>query len=284
MTAKRLIQQWRQQGQPLRVAGADTYLWRQGSGDPVVCMHGVPASGFLYRKVLPELAKHGFEGVTLDLPGLGLADRPMLFDYSWSGLSAWYAKALDAAGIESFHLVVHDIAGPIGFDLIRRMPTRIKSLTVLNTMVNVSEFHRPWSMEPFAWPVIGRLWLQSARTPLFYFLMKLQGMHHITRDEAAAYGQLLLGSDQGRAFQRIMASFDRTEEFERAIKAGLAARSFPAQIIWGKDDSALQAKKYAPELMKALGLASYQEVSGKHFLQEDAYCEIAEAIAKLAGH
>ncbi|MFQ3217578.1 alpha/beta fold hydrolase [Paraperlucidibaca sp.] len=279
MSAKKLIQQWKQQGQPLQVSAANSYIWRQGTGEPVVCMHGVPASGFLYRKVLPELAKRGFEGITLDLPGLGLADRPTNFDYSWSGLSAWYVKALDAAGIDRFHLVVHDIAGPIGFDLIRRLPERILSLTVLNTMVDVSTFHRPWTMEPFAWPVIGRLWLQSARTPLFYFLMKLQGMHNISHHEAAAYGQLLLGPDGGRAFQKIMSSFNRTKEFEHAIKASLAVRAFPAQIIWGMEDPALKSAQYAPPLMNALNLTSFQKVSGKHFLQEDSYCEIAEAIA-----
>lgn len=282
MNASSLIRQWQSQGQPLQVPGANSWIWRSGQGEPVVCMHGVPASGFLYRKVLPELEKRGFEGVTLDLPGLGLADRPVQFDYSWSGLSAWYASALDAAGITNFHLVVHDVGGPIGFDLIRRLPGRIKSLTVLNTMVNVSTFHKPWSMVPFAWPVIGRLWLQSARTPLFHLLMRLQGMHHISREESAAYGQLLLGADQGRAFQQIMRSFERTEAFEQAIKSALNVRGFPAQIIWGKDDPALRVERYAPELMAALGLESFQSVNGKHFLQEDAYCEIAEAVARLA--
>jgi pimeloyl-ACP methyl ester carboxylesterase len=82
-----------------------------GQGEAVICVHGVPASGFLYRKLLPELASRGLEGVTLDLPGLGLAGRPADFDYSWSGLATWYLKAIDAAGIRNFHLVVHDIGG-----------------------------------------------------------------------------------------------------------------------------------------------------------------------------
>ncbi|MDZ4297769.1 MAG: alpha/beta fold hydrolase [Moraxellaceae bacterium] len=278
---KTLINDWRAKGQPLKVHGANSYIWRTGQGEPVVCIHGVPASGFLYRKLLPELAKQGLEGVTLDLPGLGLADRPNNFDYSWSGLSAWYLSALDAADINRFHLVVHDIGGPIGFDLIRRVPHRIMSLTVLNTMVDVSTFSKPWSMAPFSWPVLGRIWLQSARTPLFYFLMKLQGMHRISRDEAAAYGQLLLGSDQGRAFQQIMRAFEKTPAFELAIKAALTERAFPAQLIWGMDDPALKAKVFAPKLQKALGLKTYQLVKGKHFLQEDSYVEIAESVAKL---
>jgi pimeloyl-ACP methyl ester carboxylesterase len=76
MNATRLIEEWRRQGRILEVEGANTVLWRMGQGETVICIHGVPTSGFLYRKLLPELASRGLEGVTLDLPGLGLADRP----------------------------------------------------------------------------------------------------------------------------------------------------------------------------------------------------------------
>jgi len=281
MNATRLIEEWRRQGRILEVEGANTVLWRMGQGETVICIHGVPTSGFLYRKLLPELASRGLEGVTLDLPGLGLADRPADFDYSWSGFATWYLKAIDAASISNFHLVVHDIGGPIGFEVIRRVPDRIKSLTVLNTLVDVSQFQRPWVMEPFAWPVIGRLWLQSARTPMFYILIKMVGTRNINRAEAEAYGRLLLGPDSGRAFLQIMRSFERTPIFEHGIKAALKARIFPAQIIWGKDDPALRIKQYAPHLLKALDLESYEVVDGKHFLQEDSSQAIASLIAKL---
>src|SRR3979490_2435729 len=271
----------RGQGRVLEVEWANTVLWRMGRGEAVVCVHGVPTSGFLYRKLLPEFASRGLEGVTLDLPGLGLADRPADFDYSWSGFATWYLKAIDAAGIRDFHLVVHDIGGPIGFDIIRRVPSRIRSLTVLNTLVDVSQFRRPWVMEPFAWPVVGRLWLQSARTPMFYVLNKTFGTRNINRAESAAYAQLLLGPDSGLAFLQIMRSFERTPTFEQGIKAALKSRKFPAQIIWGKNDPALRMKKYAPHLLKALDLESYEAVYGKHFLQEDSSRAIASLIARM---
>src|SRR5260221_3372086 len=229
MNANRLIEEWRRQGCIFEGEGSNTVLWRMGEGETVVCVHGVPTSGFLYRKLLPELASRGLEGVTLDLPGLGLADRPAYFDYSWSGLATWYLKAIGAAGITNFHLVVHDIGGPIGFDIIRRVPSRIKSLTVLNTLVDVSQFRRPWVMEPFAWPVVGRLWLQSARTPMFYVLNKTLGTRKINRGESAAYGQLLLGPDGGRAILQIIRRFEPTAAVGHGIKAALKARKFPAQ-------------------------------------------------------
>jgi len=47
--------------------------------------------------------------VAFDFPGLGLADRPEAFDYSWSGLLGWTNGAIDARGLDRFHLVVHDV-------------------------------------------------------------------------------------------------------------------------------------------------------------------------------
>src|SRR5688500_20308582 len=106
-----VIRAWASRGRPLPVPGADTIVWEQGEGEPVVCLHGVPASSFLYRKMLPELASRGLRGIAFDFPGLGLASRPQGFDYSWSGLGRFCAEAVDALGLDRFHLVVHHIGG-----------------------------------------------------------------------------------------------------------------------------------------------------------------------------
>ena len=49
MNATRLIEEWRRQGRILEVEGANTVLWRMGQGETVICIHGVPTSGFLYQ-------------------------------------------------------------------------------------------------------------------------------------------------------------------------------------------------------------------------------------------
>ncbi len=283
MTVATIIAEWEARGSPLEVSDANTRLWREGTGAPVLCLHGVPASGFLYRKVLPELAGLGLEGVTLDLPGLGFADRPVTFDYSWTGLARWFEQALVAADIERYHLVVHDIGGPVGFEMAARSPDRILSLTALNTMTNVASFHRPWMMAPFAVPVLGRVWLAPMETPVLWLLMRYSGMLDTpSRDEVMAYGTLLKRTDGGRAFLKIMQGFERTAAYEDRIKHALAKRTYPAQVIWGRDDPALVMKKYAPEVCAALGVETWHEVRGKHFLQEDSYRQIAEKVAEIA--
>ena len=43
-------------GYRLAVGGVETFVLDLGHGQPVVCLHGVPASSFLYRKLIVELA------------------------------------------------------------------------------------------------------------------------------------------------------------------------------------------------------------------------------------
>ncbi len=282
MSVRQIVNSWKDRGGPLQVPNAGTWIWREGEGPPVVCLHGVPASGFIYRKILPLLAAKGLQGITFDFPGLGFSERPSDFDYSWSGLAKWMVDALDAAKIAEFHLVVHDIGGPIGFDVIRRIPKRIRSLTVLNSILHVASFRRPFVMEPFAYRGMGWLWLQGMRTSMIIALLRIVGMHNgPSNDELRAYSALLFREDGGKAFLKIMRSFERTPEFEAGIVSALKNKTFPAQVIWGAEDSALRMKKYAPPFCRILGLADWHRVRGKHFLQEDSPNEIAEHVVNL---
>ena len=195
---------------------------------------------------------------------------------------AWTQAAVDALGLDRFHLVVHDIGGPIGFDLVARVPDRIASLTVLNTMVRVASFKRPWSMEPFARRGIGEVYLRTLHPVAFERLMRLQGVATtVPAEELRAYVPLLKRGDGGAAFLRIMRGFERTERFERRILTALSGRSFPAQVLWGEADPALRIEPYGEHLREALGVDAVVRLPGKHFVQEDAPEAIAEHVARL---
>jgi pimeloyl-ACP methyl ester carboxylesterase len=148
-TTPELVAEHRASGQPFTAAGMTSFVLDAGPRDaePVVCVHGVPASCYLYRKVVADLAERGLRGIAVDLPGLGLAERPADADYSWTGLGNWLRFAVDALGLDRYHLVVHDIGGPIGFEVAAADPHRVASLTLLNTIVAVESFHRPSVME-----------------------------------------------------------------------------------------------------------------------------------------
>lgn len=277
-----IIDGWAARGRPLAVPNASTVVWEEGAGAPVVCLHGVPTSSFLYRKVLPELAARGLRGIAFDLPGLGLAQRPQRFDYRWSGLGAWTLAALDALELDRFHLVVHDVGGPVGFDLVSRAPDRVASLTVLNSIIRAATFKRPWAMEPFARRGIGEAYLRTLHPVALERLMRLQGVATaVPAAELRAYVPLLKRGDGGRAFLRIMRGFERTEAFDSRALGALARRAFPAQVVWGEQDPWLRVDVQGEQARQALGLEEIVRLPGKHFVQEDAPEEIAEQVRRL---
>jgi pimeloyl-ACP methyl ester carboxylesterase len=222
--------------------------------------------------------------VAFDFPGLGLADRPEDFDYSWSGLSRWMGEAIDALGINRCHLVVHDIGGPIACEWAVRNPERVLSLTALNTMLGVAGFKRPWSMQPFAIRGVGKLWLGALRPLPMSQLLYLQAIDNraaTPRREVYAYYFLLKRADGGRAFLRIMRGFELTEEKQRFLWEGLAKRSYPARIVWGERDPALGLDQLRL-VQEALEVPDPILLPAKHFLQEDQAIPVANASTDLA--
>lgn len=284
-TTTRLLQAHRSAGRTLRADGILSFLLDDGPRDaePVVCVHGVPASAYLYRKVVPELAARGLRGIAIDLPGLGFAQRPADADYTWTGLGRWLLSAINALQLDRFHLLVHDIGGPVGFEVAAAAPDRVLSMTLLNTIVDVESFHRPWPMEPFAHRGVGEAWLASMRIPgTFLTIMRMVGVsRRVPAAELACWPPLLFGDDGGRAFLKIMRGFELTAAKQRRYRDAVRG-PYPVQIVWGARDAMLPWRRYGVEAQRAAGITEPILLPAKHFLQEDHPQEIAEAVRRLA--
>ena len=268
-------------GRRFVAGGVRSFVREQGEGPEVLLVHGVPTSSFLWRKVMPPLADQGVRALAMDFPGLGLADRPERFDYSWSGLARWLGEAIDALELDRVHLVVHDIGGPIGCEWAINNPDRVHSLTALNCMLDPGSFHRPWTMQPFAIRGLGEIWLAATPKPAFAALVRRVGIANqraVSNAELYAHHELLRRADRGRAFLRIMRGFELTEKKSRFFAEGLADRPYPARVIWGEADPALDLGQLRIA-QRVLGAEDAVLLPAKHFLQEDQAPALAYAIA-----
>ena len=277
------IEQHRRAGREFEAGGVRSFVRQEGEGDPVVLMHGVPVSSFLYRKVLPLLAERGLRGVAFDLPGLGLAEKPDGFDYSWSGLGRWTGEAVEALGRERCHLVLHDVGGPVGLEWGLRNPDRVRSLTVLDTLIDVAGFRRVWTMNLARPPLLGPLWVASIRPPVARWLFYAQGIGDRSATpapEVDAHIALLHRDGGGRTFREIVRGFELTEAKERFYAQALGDVAWPAAILWGDRDPAL-GEEQRRVLERVLGVQA-EVISAKHFLQEDRAPAVADTIATLA--
>lgn len=282
-----VVAEHRAEGRMFGVDGVQSFVREEGEGPAVLCLHGVPTSSFLYRKVLRELAGRGVHAIAFDFPGLGLAERPEDFDYSWTGLGRFTISAVDALGLDRFHLVVHDIGGPVGFELAAARSERIESLTILNTLVDVADFKKPWPMRPFERSVVGEVWLKAMTRPGLRLMMRLVGvadMTAVSKAEFAAYLDLLRKDDGGRAFLKIMRSFETTPAKQEMYRSTLREAPYPAQVIWGDRDPALTVDTFGEAARRAVGVGTIHQLPAKHFLQEDQAEPLAELIASFVSN
>lgn len=270
-------------GRAFTAGGVRSFVLDAGDGEPVVCVHGVPVSSYAYRRLVPALDDHGLRGIAFDLPGLGLAERPQDFDYSWSGLGRWALTAIDALGLEAFHLVVHDIGGPVGFEVAAAVPARVRSLTVLNTLVAVDGFTKPLPMRPFGVRGLGEIWLRSMNKPAFRALMKQMGIAgKFDPAEIDAHLDLLRRGDGGRAFLRIMRGFETTAAKQALYASVLGSDAYPVQVVWGERDPALRADVQGEAARRAAGLDEITLLPARHFVMEDQYDAVADRVARIA--
>lgn len=264
--------------------GTATFVRDEGDpdGPAVLCLHGVPTSSYLYRKVLPGLAERGCRGIAFDLPGLGFADRPPHLDYSWTGLADWAGELVGALELDAVHLVIHDIGGPVGLLLAAHLGGRVQSITVLNTIVDPTTFTPPLVMRPFTVRGLGRLWLKGTIDPAFVALMRWQGVadRSVPREELLAHRRLLLAGDGGAAFLQIMRSYEYTEDVAQRMAQGMQETPH-RQVVWGELDPALPLETYGERAREVAGVDTILRLPGKHFLQEDCAEEVADAVAQL---
>jgi pimeloyl-ACP methyl ester carboxylesterase len=104
----------------------------EGSGAPVVLLHGLGSSRAKWTAVADALVAEGLRVVRLDLRGAGESETPER-PYDVATLAADLAALADAVGLERFHLAGHSLGGMIAQRFAVDRPERVRSLVLLST-------------------------------------------------------------------------------------------------------------------------------------------------------
>jgi len=106
----------------------------EGSGPPVVMVHGNPTWSYYFRDLV-KLLSGEHRCLVPDHLGCGLSDKPRDWDYRLQGHIENLGRILDHSGVEQYDLIVHDWGGPIGIGTGLIHPDRIRRIIILNTAV-----------------------------------------------------------------------------------------------------------------------------------------------------
>ena len=261
------------------VNGYAMHFVDEGSGEPLVLLHGDPTWGYLYRNFVPPLSLQ-HRCIVPDHLGMGKSDVPE--DASFFRLEqriAHLEALLLHLDLREITLVVHDWGGPVGLGFAARHPERIKRLVLLNT----------WAFAPWPGDSFPRL-LELIRSPRGEaFVLQKNGYlepalvgttfhaESLTEPVLQAYRApfptpasrvAMLWWSRDIPVSESDVSYAEMKRIEAALPL---FNQTPVLLIWGMRDPVL-----TPAVLRRWqGLypqaRSYEIEDASHFLQEDAH-------------
>jgi haloalkane dehalogenase len=117
----------------VQVHGSKLHYIKQGEGDPILFLHGIPTSCYLWRNIIPGLSDQA-QCIALDLIGMGESDKPAI-QYSIEDHIYYVEGFIQALGLRNITLVMHNWGSVIGFDYAMRKPENIKALVFYESHV-----------------------------------------------------------------------------------------------------------------------------------------------------
>lgn len=260
-----------------------------GRGRDVVCVHGNPTWGFLWRRVMAALEGQRLHVLAPDLLGCGRSSKPQAvgwhtLDRHAAALAGW----MEARRLVDPILVVQDWGGPIGLlAASRAVSVRVSAVCLLNTGVLLPERFR------------GTRFHRLARTRLLAPVLfrglgfPLRSLHRAQGDRRSIQGDVARAYrwpfrrwvDRAAPLGLARMVPDSAEHPSvpglRAVDAWLRGFPGPVELVWGRRDPILgrALRRHAEQLPRA----RVTETEAGHFLQEEVPEIIARSIRRLAG-
>lgn len=284
-----LIKHYPFTGKHCDLKGLSLHYLDEGSGPPVVMLHGNPSWSFYYRNLVLAL-RDRYRCIVPDHIGCGFSDKPGddRYDYTLSRRVDDLEQLLEQLDVrQGITLVVHDWGGMIGMAYAVRHPERIKRLVILNT----GAFHLPKSK---SFPAALRICRDS-----FAGTVLVRGFNAFSRAAAhvgckrnpmngtlRALYQLPYDSWQTRIatlrfVQDIpLAPGDNAYDLVSAVADGIGQfRNLPMLICWGELDFVFD-RHFLNDWQKRFPDAEIHRFKDcGHYILEDAGAEIIPLIS-----
>ena len=253
----------------------------RGAGEPVIFLHGFPASSHLWRNVTGEMPE-GHRLVIVDLLGFGKSDRPELATLSASAHADRIRLLMDDLGISAACVVGHGMGGAVAQALALNAPTRVTRLCLVNSTAFDAWPHRAARLARLvaAWPPLGRtlgapLLAGFVHGSLLKGFADEQAGRHALDNYLRAY-TMRLGVDALISQLRAMHDHCVGE-----ISARLGNVTQPTSVVWGAGDPWLGVE-VGERLRDSIHGATLTVIpEARHFSPEDAPAHVASAVAAL---
>ena len=265
-------------------AGFRQHYVDEGEGEPIVCLHGEPTWGYLYRHMIGPLAAAN-RLVVPDHMGFGKSETPLDRTYTLQTHTENLTALIAHLDLTDITLVMQDWGGLIGTSFAVRHPDRVKRLIYMNTVNGYGRIPRdlpgPNESRWFRWIAEG---MDTGRTEqvlrnagsTVLSVMKIIGFNSSAIDDTwiRAYSEQFPDWDSsiGAYEFPIDAYLGRIGDYVRAAREGVPALAAkPAILLEGLDDQAIDPRRAVADFRGVWPDAPIVELPGVgHFCQEDA--------------
>lgn len=287
--SQKTYQEFRSEQKTFTSKQGDIAYMDKGSreGEVILLVHGVPTSGWLYRNIIDDLAARGYRVIAPDMLGFGSSDSPSGYTiYSEKNHAKRILALMDGLKIKRWHHVCHDAGGLWTQALVERAPSRLKSLTLLNSVLLKEGFAPPVRMKQ---GLVAKTAMASYRSSITNSLMTgilfqqgLEDCQHLTDDDKEGYRRPLLEGKTDSLYYFFSKSCNELPDYRNALR-GLTKHHCPVQVIWGIKDDMLLWNPQAEEVKSMLKIDSsdIHLLQSNHFLQEEQPAKISRLIDRF---
>jgi haloalkane dehalogenase len=261
--------------------GLRMHYVQEGSGEPILLLHGEPTWAFVYRRMIPVLSSVG-RTIAPDYFGFGRSDKPTrIEDYSYDFHYASVERLADELDLREATLVVHDWGGPIGLRLAVEHPDRVARLVILNTGIGAG---RAPSDEWLRF----RAFVRRVGTDLVPGqLVRISSVTELTDDVVDAYNAPFPTPESKAGVLAFPEQVPTELEHPNAakmleVRAALERWEKPALVLFSDSDPIFSPVAAEHMASRIPGAGPAEIVSGAgHFLQEEKGEEIAARIVRF---
>jgi haloalkane dehalogenase len=229
----------------VEAGGVDVHYLEQGSGRPLLLLHGNPDSAHVWAPVIERLPPQ-IRCIAPDLPGFGESRiAGGRFGCTLPELGAWVDAFVRALGLPlPIDLAVHDFGGPFGLAWAAAAPERVRRLAVVDSIFHADYRWHFWA-NVWRTPLLGELAMAALSVPrlgawLFDANLRAGGPALTAARRAEAFRRYHPRARR-MALQLYRATHpDVFRAFEAPFRA-LQART-PTLVLWGDRDPYIDSR------------------------------------------
>lgn len=272
----------------ITVLGEKIHYLEGGEGDPILFVHGNPTSSYLWRNILPNVAKNG-RVIAIDLIGMGKSSKPTI-DYTYLDHSRFFNAFIKKLRLKNVTMVLHDWGSFLGFDYAMKNPSNIKGLAFMEAMLMPVPSYQAMPpqvaqmMKAFRTPKVG--WDMIVNKNMFIEkILPSMIVRKLSEEEMNNYRRPYTKKSSRKPLWRwpneLVIGGKPKENLEKQMNylAKLKKSAIPKLLIHAAPGALIP-----PEMVKwcKSNLPKLESVElsgeGRHFIQEDFPNEISEAI------